>query len=145
MKLSVFSRVYSYNFWIPRQIDIFFSISSGIQDKSWRRAVKTLSSQEEILLLAVLALGDNAYGVTIRRHVSRVTGKEWSIGAIYDPLYRLEQKKLVRSSLSKPTQERGGRSKRIFTITDAGKKALKDHKRVRDALWGTVPGLALKK
>ena len=57
--------------------------------------MKVLSSQDEILLLAVLSLGDNAYGVTIRRHVSKVTGKDWSIGAIYDPLYRLEKKGFV--------------------------------------------------
>lgn len=105
--------------------------------------MKVLSSQEEILMLAILALGNNAYGVTIRRHVSKVTGKDWSIGAIYDPLYRLERREFVQSSLSDPTTERGGRSKRIFKITDEGHSALIEHKRVRDALWGTLPELVL--
>ena len=96
-------------------------------------------------MLAVCALGDNAYGVTIRRHVSKVTGKEWSIGAIYDPLYRLEQKGFVRSTLSDPTSERGGRSKRMFEVTKEGREALEAHKRVRDTLWGTIPEFATEK
>ena len=106
--------------------------------------MKVLSSQEEILMLAILALGKNAYGVTIRRQVSKVTGKDWSIGAIYDPLYRLEKHEFVQSKLSDPTNERGGRSKRIFTITDEGRKALLEHKRVRDELWDTLPNLGLE-
>lgn len=107
--------------------------------------MKVLSSQEELLMLAVCALGENAYGVTIRRHVSRATGREWSIGAIYDPLYRLEQKGFVRSLLSDPTRERGGRSKRMFRVTKKGMDALEEHKKVRDTLWGTIPGFAVEK
>ncbi len=107
--------------------------------------MKVLSSQDEILMLAVLALGDNAYGVTIRRHVSRVTAKEWSIGAIYDPLYRLEKKGLVRSFLTEPTSERGGRSKRMFQVTREGQKALMEHKKVRDELWNGLSNLAFEK
>lgn len=101
--------------------------------------MKVLSSQEELVLLAVAALGENAYGVTIRRHVSAAAGREWSIGAIYDPLYRLERKGYVKSSLSDPTEERGGRSKRIFSMTEAGRDALVEHKKVRDALWKQLP------
>ena len=107
--------------------------------------MKVLSSQDEILLLAILSLGDNAYGVTIRRHVSKVTGKEWSIGAIYDPLYRLEKKGWVESFLTEPTRERGGRAKRIFTVTKEGKVVLVEHKKVRDELWGGLARLALGK
>lgn len=107
--------------------------------------MKVLSSQDEILLLAILALKENAYGVTIRRYVSQATGKEWSIGAIYDPLYRLEKRGYVASSLSDPTSERGGRAKRIFTVTELGKLVLAEHKRVRDELWGDLPEFALGK
>jgi len=107
--------------------------------------MKVLSSQDEILLLAVLALEKNAYGVTIRRHVSKVTGKEWSIGAIYDPLYRLEKKGYVRSELCDPTHERGGRAKRIFSVTREGKSALVEHKKVRDELWDGLSRLAFEK
>ncbi|MCK5148535.1 helix-turn-helix transcriptional regulator [bacterium] len=106
--------------------------------------MQQITSQEETLLLGVLALGDNAYGMTIRRHVSKVTGKDWSIGAIYDPLYRLERRGLVSSFLADPTAERGGRSKRMFRVTDVGKEALKAHKLIRDSLWGSVPDVAWK-
>jgi PadR family transcriptional regulator PadR len=97
--------------------------------------MRFLSSHDEIFLLAILNLGDNAYGVTIRREVSRATGEEWSIGAIYDPLYRLESKGLIQSYLADSTPERGGRSKRMFEIRPEGYKALVAHKRVRDRLW----------
>ena len=100
--------------------------------------MKLLSSHDEILMLAVLSLGDDAYGVTIRRAVSQASGKNWSIGAVYDPLYRLEQRGLVESFLSDPTSERGGRSKRIFRVTQKGKEKLREQKAVRDKLWSTL-------
>lgn len=100
--------------------------------------MKILSSHDEILLLTILKLQENAYGVTIRREVSTATGKNWSIGAIYDPLYRLEQKGLVESILSDPTRERGGRSKRLFTVTQKGMEKLAAHKKVRDGLWQSI-------
>jgi DNA-binding PadR family transcriptional regulator len=105
--------------------------------------LKVLSNQDEILMLAIRALGKEAYGVTIRRHVSKITGKDWSIGAIYDPLYRLEKKEFVKSELSQPTNERGGRSKRIFSITETGIKALYEHRNVRDLLWDNIEDVEL--
>jgi DNA-binding PadR family transcriptional regulator len=95
-------------------------------------------------MLAIMALGENAYGVTIRRHVSKATGKEWSIGAIYDPLYRLEQKGMVTSRLSDPSSVRGGRSKRMFQLTREGKEAVLAHKQVRDTLWNELSNAAQK-
>ena len=89
-------------------------------------------------MLVILGLRDNAYGMTIRREVSRATGKNWSIGAIYDPLYRLEQREMVESFLSEPTGERGGRSKRIFRVTPKGLEMLQKQKSVRDTLWDSV-------
>ena len=103
--------------------------------------MKILSSHDELLMLAILSLGGNAYGMTIRREVSRATGRNWSIGAIYDPLYRLEDRGYVESSLSNPTRERGGRSKRIFRVSTAGREALIEHKRMRDSLWRNADGL----
>ena len=105
--------------------------------------MKLLSSHDEVLLLAILNLGDNAYGMTIRRQVSRATGKEWSIGAVYDPLYRLEERGWVESGLSHPTRERGGRSKRIFKVTGMGLEALLAHKQVRDTLWQDIDSAEL--
>jgi PadR family transcriptional regulator PadR len=107
--------------------------------------MKLLSSHDEMLLLAILSLGDNAYGLTIRKEVSRATGKDWSIGAIYDPLYRLEKKRYVESSLTEPTAERGGRSKRIFRITTQGTRALRKQKAARDNLWRKIPETTLNK
>ena len=107
--------------------------------------MKLLSSHDEMLLLAILSLGENAYGLTIRKEVSRATGKDWSIGAIYDPLYRLEKKGFVESSLTEPTAERGGRSKRVFRVTSCGKKALREAKAMRDHLWRRIPEKTLQK
>jgi len=107
--------------------------------------MKLLSSHDEMLLLAILSLGDNAYGLTIRKEVSKATGKDWSIGAIYDPLYRLEKKGYVESSLTEPTAERGGRSKRVFCLTLRGEKALREQKTVRDNLLRKIAETALDK
>lgn len=106
--------------------------------------MKLLSGHDEIMLLTILKLKDNAYGVTIRREISKFTGKDWSIGAIYDPLYRLERRGIVVSFLSNPSQERGGRSKRMFLVTKDGIQALLEHKKVRDNLWQSLEPTALK-
>ena len=97
--------------------------------------MKIMSSHDEMLLLVILKLGDSAYGVTIRQEISKATGKNWSIGAIYDPLYRLEKRELVASFLSDPTTARGGRSKRLFSVTRKGRQQLNAHKSIRDNLW----------
>lgn len=101
-----------------------------------------LSGWDEIFLLTILKLKDNAYGVTIRREVSGITGREWSIGAVYDPLYRLEKKSFVESRLSDPTRERGGRAKRMFRVTEKGWTALVAYKKIRDGLWRETQNLA---
>lgn len=96
--------------------------------------MKLLSSNDEVLLMAVRKLDDLAYGVTIRREVSTATGVDWSIGAVYEPLYRLEKRGFVESFLTHPTGERGGRSKRIFRITREGIAALAALQRIREKL-----------
>ena len=102
-----------------------------------------LSGHDEIILLVILSLGDNAYGTTIRREVSKVTDREWSIGAIYDPLYRLEKRGLIESFLSRPIKERGGRSRRMFNVRRGGLEALVAHKTLRDSLWLELNHLSL--
>ena len=92
-------------------------------------------AQEEALLLTIWRLKDNAYGVTIRRSLSKTTGKEWSPGAVYDPLYRMEDKGFVESYLGKPTSERGGKSKRFFRITKRGIDILHEQKVILDEIW----------
>ena len=96
---------------------------------------KYLSRPEEIILLAVLKLEKDAYGVSIRETVQDMTGKYWSIGAVYVPLERLEKKGYVKSYSSEPLSERGGRRKRLFRITPAGLKELEKIRRVNLAIW----------
>ena len=79
---------------------------------------------EELILLALVRLRTNAYGVTIRREIVERTGKEVSFGAVYTTLDRLEAKGYVSSKWGEPTAERGGRAKRFFKIEAPGRGAL---------------------
>ena len=79
---------------------------------------------EHFLLLVVLRLGEDAYGLTIRRELARHIGREVAVGAIYTALARLERRGFVQSWLGDPTPERGGRAKRYYCVLPAGKKAL---------------------
>ena len=81
---------------------------------------------EQVVLLSILRLNDDAYGVTIRSEIRNCTGREPAPGALYTTLDRLEEKSLVRSRMGDPTAERGGRSKRYFTVSAKGTKALTD-------------------
>ena len=84
-----------------------------------------LGSLEHIVLLAVMRLGSEAYGMTVRREIESTTGRDISIGAVYATLVRLESKGLVKSYTGEPTAERGGRAKRHVNVTAAGKGALR--------------------
>ena len=84
-----------------------------------------LGSLEHIVLLALVRLHDNAYGMTVRREIELRTGRNISIGAIYATLDRLEGKGLVNSYVGEPTAERGGRAKRMFTLDAKGQEALR--------------------
>ena len=99
-----------------------------------------LTRTEEMILLAVWHLDNNAYGVTIRhQHLSDVVGKRFSIGAIYVPLDRLTQKGYLATTHSDPTPERGGRSKRFYQLTQDGLQALQQSKAIHDTLWAGFP------
>ena len=100
-----------------------------------------LGEFEQVVLLAVLRLGDNAYGVTILREIQRQAARTVSRGAVYVTLDRLERKKLVASRLADPTPERGGRAKRLFTITAAGIREVQDARRALTQLWNRLPQL----
>ena len=107
-------------------------------------AQATIGQFEQLVLTAILALPDNAYGVTIHENVSDLAApKRVSLGAVYATLDRLEDKGLVTSWLSDPTPERGGRSKRHYRLQAAGERALRESalmaKRVCDRIedvWG---------
>lgn len=101
--------------------------------------MKILSKPEELLLLAICNLKENAYGVEIMKFVSSKTGYEWSIGSIYVPLDRLARMGHVETYQGDPDSKRGGKSKRYYKITDSGIKALVKSKEVQDNLWEGIP------
>ena len=101
--------------------------------------MKLLSRIEEIVLLAILRLQGNAYGVTIREQVSKATGHEWTFGAVYVPLDKLTVKGYVTKTLSDPTLKRGSRSKCMYETTSAGKMALNEIHEVQKILWKDIP------
>ncbi len=89
-----------------------------------QQQVPALGEFEQIVLLAILRLGENAYGVTIREEIQARTDREPAPGALYTTLDRLEEKGLVASHLGDPTPERGGRAKRFFAVTATGVEAV---------------------
>lgn len=94
-----------------------------------------LGEFEQIVLLAVLRLGDEAYGVPIRRDIEQRTGRALTVGALYRTLDRLEDKGYVSSAFSDPTPERGGRSKRYFKIEPLGVRTLRASRDALTAMW----------
>jgi DNA-binding PadR family transcriptional regulator len=94
-----------------------------------------------MLLLAILRVGDEAYGVPVAREIETLGERTVVLGAVYAALDRLEANGLVSSTLGAPTPERGGRAKRYFRVTPAGLKAVKHTRRALTRLWAGVPGL----
>lgn len=94
-----------------------------------------LGELEELVLLTVTALGENAYGVSIQQDLEERCKRTISIGALHSTITRLEEKGLLKSWVGGATPERGGRSKRYYDITPSGKKALAETKSLRDQLW----------
>jgi DNA-binding PadR family transcriptional regulator len=90
---------------------------------------------EELVLLTIANLGHGAYGVAIKEHLEKRTDRNISIGALHSTITRLEEKEFITSWLGEPTEERGGRRKRFFELTHAGKVALHEIKSLRDELW----------
>jgi PadR family transcriptional regulator len=100
-----------------------------------------LTDFELMILLAILRIGDDSYGVPIAREIEQTAKRTVLLGAIYTCLDRLEQNGLVTSFYGDPTPERGGRAKRFFKITGKGLKAVKDTQRAFTALWSGIPQL----
>jgi DNA-binding PadR family transcriptional regulator len=101
----------------------------------------TLGEFEQSVLLAIVHLKDDAYGVTVRREIEARTDRSVAVGALYTALERLERKGYVRSAASAPTPQRGGRSKRHFALTPAGAAALERSRDAMQRMWaGLRPG-----
>ncbi len=94
-----------------------------------------LGEFEQVVLLSLMRLGDDAYGVSIRREIEERTGRSVSLGAIYPTLHRLEAKGYVSSYTGEPTATRGGRAKRHFQLDAEGRTALNRSREMLAALW----------
>jgi PadR family transcriptional regulator, regulatory protein PadR len=98
----------------------------------------SLGTLELAALLAVSRLGEDAYGLAVRRDLSERAERDYSVGAIYTTLQRLEDKGLLASYASEPLPVRGGRSRRHFQITGAGARAIRDAERHAKSMWAGV-------
>jgi PadR family transcriptional regulator, regulatory protein PadR len=98
-----------------------------------------LGEFELILLLTILRLGDDAYGVPLSRELSVVRGRDVAVGSVYAALDRLELKGLIASSLGESSPERGGRAKRYFRVTTEGIRSMEETRRVLTGLWKALP------
>ena len=104
-----------------------------------------LTKNEELILLSIWKLKDNAYGVTIREHLKKITGKILNYGSLYNTLYLLVRRGLVESKESEPLSKQGGRRKVLYSLTREGEKALSDAQRIHRQAWGDVPNFAFEK
>ena len=104
-----------------------------------------LSRTDEMILLTVWRLEDNAYGVTIAEMLTRLSGKKWVLGAVYVPLERLEKKGYLRSYLGQSTKRRGGRSKRLYKLTRVGLDVLIKTKSLEQSMWEKITVASLEK
>jgi PadR family transcriptional regulator, regulatory protein PadR len=99
----------------------------------------TLGEFEELVLLTVAAMNNDAYGAAITTDIAERTKRPVQVSAVHMTLYRLEEKRLLKSRLGGATSERGGRRKRLFTITPLGIKVLEDIRGIREQLWRLMP------
>jgi DNA-binding PadR family transcriptional regulator len=100
-----------------------------------------LTDFELMILLAILRVGDEAYGVQISREIETTAGRRVLLGAVYTALGRLERNGLVTSTIGAPTRERGGRAKRFFRVTARGLRAVRATQQALVALWRDLPTL----
>lgn len=102
-----------------------------------------LGEFEEIVMLTVAILYDDAYGVSIKKEIESRLNRSVSVGALQSALRRLEDKKYLDSHDKDETQERAGRPKRYYKITALGKEAMEYTKETRNSLWAAIPDVSL--
>ncbi|WP_436514547.1 PadR family transcriptional regulator [Ekhidna sp. To15] len=100
-----------------------------------------LGEFQEIVMLSILILEKNAYGVTIQAEIDRRMKRAISRGALHTALTRLEEKGFISSDYGEPTSERGGRRKRFYEVTNKGLETLQEAKGLREGMWGLIPKL----
>lgn len=103
-----------------------------------------LGEFEELVLLLVGVLYPDAYGLALKNEVINQTGRSSAIGAVHSALSRLEEKGFLKSHLGDSTSERGGRRKKLYSITAEGKQAVEYNRSLRNELWNQIPDLAWK-
>jgi len=104
--------------------------------------MKVLSSTEEIILIAILKLEDDAYGVSIREQIHKDMGDKWSFASIYTPLDKLRRKGCVTKTKGDPLPERGGKSKFYYKLTPKGKKILIELYKTHQKVWSDISQIA---
>ena len=109
-----------------------------------RKKTRLISRIEEIILLSIWKLQDNAYGITILEEVAKATGKTWLTGSIYASLSRLLKRGFVVSSEGNPTAERGGRRKIFYRLTPQGQRSLMEIRRIHSLAWADLPAFDLE-
>ena len=100
-----------------------------------------LGEFEELVLLAIAVLNDNAYGITVKSELEERLNRSVSIGALQTSLKRLEDKGFISSFLGEPTQKRGGKRKRFYQISKAGFQMLDEVREIRSKLWTSIPSV----
>jgi DNA-binding PadR family transcriptional regulator len=98
----------------------------------------SLTDLEQLLLLAVLRVGEGAYAAALRDDLEEGAGRSTSLGTIYVTMVRLEEAGLVASEMGEPTSRRGGRAKRLYRVTEAGRAALEHARTVYERMWSGV-------
>lgn len=101
--------------------------------------MKELTMSQLILLLSVWRLEGNAYGVTIRKELARVTGRKYPYGTLYSLLDQIHKKGFVAKSIGEPSKKRGGRRKILYHVTQSGREALRTTRELQDIIWEGIP------
>ncbi len=107
--------------------------------------MSTLTKNEEIILLSILRLKDNAYGVSVKNQIKILTGNEWNYGLLYCALDQLARKGLLIKREGMPVSERGGRRKIFYSISRSGRRALEEAYKLKEAIWDGIGAPSLKK
>jgi len=125
----------------PFRFGYFYCINCFFVYIEEMREHNYLGEFELMLLLTLIRLGDEAYGVPLSRELALRRGRDVSVGSVYAALDRLELKGLVASSLGESTPERGGRAKRYFRVTEQGLRSVHETRKVLNKLWKSLPSV----
>lgn len=102
-----------------------------------------LGEFEEIVLLAVGILDSDAYGVSVQKEIDRQLGRKVTLSALHTAMHRMEKKGLLESKLGDATNERGGKRKRLFYVTNLGRETLKESRNARERMWQLLPSVSV--